>query len=227
MNNARTPAVTIAILSSHHLVRVGLQQLIESRATVPMVVHTHQGRTGDMLRAEIRPDLVIIDLETECDVPGTITQIRESSPAIKIVLLCGIETQDRARQAFAYGVDGIILKVQPPEVVLAVLEALYDPAKPQASMEWNGTGVRSLEVPFERRGVSETPSPTRLDSLTEREREVIRLVSLGLSNKEIADKLSIADSTVRHHLTNIFDKLGVPNRHKLLLQSQHVHSTLG
>jgi DNA-binding NarL/FixJ family response regulator len=60
--------------------------------------------------------------------------------------------------------------------------------------------------------------------LTERKREVIRLVGQGLSNKDIAYRLSISDSTVRHHLTSIFGKVGVSNRQKLLVYSHHVRS---
>jgi DNA-binding NarL/FixJ family response regulator len=62
--------------------------------------------------------------------------------------------------------------------------------------------------------------------LTEREREIVRLVEQGLSNKDIAYKLSIHDSTVRHHMTSIFGKVGVPNRRKLLLHAHHVPATL-
>jgi DNA-binding NarL/FixJ family response regulator len=57
------------------------------------------------------------------------------------------------------------------------------------------------------------------------EREIIRLVAQGLSNKDIAYQLSISDSTVRHHMTSIFDKVGVPNRQKLLLHTHQFRST--
>ena len=67
--------------------------------------------------------------------------------------------------------------------------------------------------------------PAWPDALTEREREIIRLVGQGLSNKDIAYKLSISDSTVRHHMTSIFDKVGVPNRQKLLLHAHQLRST--
>lgn len=60
--------------------------------------------------------------------------------------------------------------------------------------------------------------------LTAREREIIKLLRQGLSNKDIAHSLSISDSTVRHHLTNIFDKVGVPNQQKLLVHAQTIHS---
>jgi DNA-binding NarL/FixJ family response regulator len=67
--------------------------------------------------------------------------------------------------------------------------------------------------------------PAWPEALTEREREVIRLVEEGLSNKDIAYRLSISDSTVRHHMTSIFDKVGVSNRQKLLIHAHHFRST--
>jgi len=221
--SAASPTLTIAILSSQCLVWLGLQKILESSATVPMIVHPYPGRTSDLLRAERRPDVFILDLETER--VGTITQIRESAPTSKIVLLCGLEDKDRTREAFACGVDGIILKVQPPTVVLAVIEALYAPAKPPALVEREGVGGIGLRIPFTKTVTSNPQPPAWPDALTEREREIIRLVGQGLSNKDIAYQLSISDSTVRHHMTSIFDKVGVPNRQKLLVHAHHFRST--
>ena len=220
-----SPTRTIAILSSQCLVWLGLQKILESSATVPMVVHPYPGRTSDLLRAERRPDVFILDLETERDALGTINQIRESAPTSKIVLLCGLEDQNRTLEAFASGVDGIILKVQPPAVVLAVIEALYVPAQPHSSVEWEGAERLGLRPTFKKTVESEPQPPAWPDVLTEREREIIRLVGQGLSNKEMAYKLSISDSTVRHHMTNIFDKVGVSNRQKLLVHAHQLCAT--
>ena len=221
--SAASPTLTIAILSSQCLVWLGLQKILESSATVPMIVHPYPGRTSDLLRAERHPDVFILDLETER--VDTITQIRESAPTSKIVLLCGLEDKDRTREAFACGVDGIILKVQPPTVVLAVIEALYALAKPPAPVEREGVGGIGLRIPFTKTVTSNPQPPAWPDALTEREREIIRLVGQGLSNKDIAYQLSISDSTVRHHMTSIFDKVGVPNRQKLLVHAHHFRST--
>ncbi len=217
MPDVTNPALTIAILSSQCLVWLGLQKILESSSSVPMVVHPYARRAADLFLAEGRPDVFILDLETERDALGTITQIRESAPTSKIVLLCGLEEKDRTREAFAAGVDGVILKVQPPSVVLAVLEALYAPARPQTAVD--------VGVPFTKKGGADSQPLAWPEGLTEREREIIRLVKQGLSNKDIAYKLSISDSTVRHHMTSIFDKVGVPNRQKLLLHAHHVRST--
>ena len=85
---------------------------------------------------------------------------------------------EQTRQAFASGVDGLVLKVQPASVLLATIA-----------------------------------------HLAKSDKEVVRLVSEGLSNKDIADRLCISNITVRHHLTSIFDKLGVSNRQKLLIRA--------
>ena len=170
--------------------------------------------------------MFILDLETERDAIGTIKQIRESAPTSKIVLLCGLEDKDRTREAFAAGVDGIILKVQPPAVVLAVIEALYTAGEALGRLGAGWRGRMGLGLAFTRRSESDPQLPAWPDALTEREREIIRLVGQGLSNKDIAYKLSISDSTVRHHMTSIFDKVGVPNRQKLLIHAHHVRVTV-
>ena len=220
---AATPTLTIAILSSQCLVWLGLQKILESSTTVPMVVHPYPGRTSDLVRAECRPDMFILDLETERDPLGTITLIREAAPTSKIVLLCGLEDKDHTCEAFAAGVDGIILKVQPPEVVLAVIEALYAAAK--SPVLGPRGGVLRHEPLFTKPADTTPQPPAWPEALTEREREIIRLVGQGLSNKDIAYKLSISDSTVRHHMTSIFDKVGVPNRQKLLIHAHHFRAT--
>lgn len=225
MTNEVIPALAITIISRQCLVWLGLQKILESRATVQMVVHPHQERSPDLLLVEGRPDVFILDLDTVRDAVGTIKQIREAASTSKIVLLCGLEDHDCAREAFACGVDGIILKVQPPTVVLAVIEALYAPARLQAFGKRDGL-VRAGHGTFVKKTVEVEPQPPAWpEALTEREYEIIRLVEQGFSNKDIADKLSISDSTVRHHMTSIFDKVGVPNRQKLLIHAYHIHST--
>jgi DNA-binding NarL/FixJ family response regulator len=225
VTNATVPTLTIAILSRQCLVWFGLQKILERSTTVRMVVQPHQWRTAVGFPTESQPDVVILDLETECDALGAIAQIRQSSPTCKIVLLCGLEVKDRTYEAFAAGVDGIILKVQPPQVVLAVLEALYVPVQPQAHGEHDNADGLGLDLPCKKPHEAEAQPPAWPDALTEREREVIRLVGQGLSNKDIAYTLSISDSTVRHHMTSIFDKVGVPNRQKLLIHAHQFRAT--
>ena len=108
------------------------------------------------------------------------------------------------------GVDGVLLKVQPPAVVLAVIEALYAPAQSPVPVERENARGLGLGLPVKKTVETVPPSPAWPDALTEREREIIRLVGQGLSNKDIAYKLSISDSTVRHHMTSIVTRSACP-----------------
>ncbi|MBX3331396.1 MAG: response regulator transcription factor [Nitrospira sp.] len=219
------PSRTIAIVSSQHLVGLGLEKIFESKKTVRIVVQLHLRMTAAALLAERPPDVFILDMETAQDAVGAIRQIRESAPKSKIVLLCGLEGSGRTRKAFGCGVDGVILKIQPPAVVLAAIEALYSDADNQAAAKRHHVvdGAMRTTAPQD---VDPHAQPfVWPDGLTERQREIIKLVGQGLSNKDVADRLCISESTVRHHLTGIFDKVGGPNRQKLMIHTHHVRSS--
>ncbi len=219
------PLITLAVLTNQSLVWLGLQKLFEHIETRRIIMYPHRRMAPHLLNAETCPDMFVLDLAADRDVVNTIRQIRESASTSKIVLLSGVEDKERLHEAFGVGVDGVVLKIQPPGVILATIEALYPVASPRASdqrndLVWMGlkhTSHQAIDLP--------TPSPAWSAALTEREREIVGLVAQGLSNKDIAYRLSVSDSTVRHHLTNIFDKLGVPNRQKLLIHTRPLHST--
>lgn len=224
---AAVPHLTIAIVSSQCLVWHGLQKVLEGAEAFRLDVRPYQRLTSELLLAERQPDVFIVDLEMGPDAVRTTKQIRESAATSKVVLLSGLENQGYLQEAFAYGVDGIILKVQPPGVVLAVIEALYASASSSLHAKHDGMEGSMLRVASSKKTKPEPPPMMWPEALTARERKIIDLVEQGLSNKEIANKLSISDSTVRHHLTSIFDKVGVPNRQKLLVHAHQVRGWAG
>ncbi len=222
--NTTVPSLTLAIISSQYFGWLGFQKMFECVEDVRIVVHLHLRMTSAVLLAEKQPDVFILDMETEQDPVGTIKQIRESAPKSKIVLLSGFDDADRTREAFEYGVDGVILKIQPPAVVLAAIRALYSTAHNHTPVK--PCDVVSMDLPTARQNADSNAQPSVWpDWLTERKREIIRLIGQGLSNKDIADRLCISDSTVRHHLTGIFDKIGVPNRQRLLIHAYQFRSS--
>jgi DNA-binding NarL/FixJ family response regulator len=218
------PSLTLAVISRQDLVCLGLQSVFERSATFRIVMRRYRQIAPDLLLAEKRPDVFMLDLETNRDAIDTIRQIRESAPTSKIVLLSGVEDRQCLHEAFACGVDGVILTVQPSEVILAVIETLHTSVPRQVQVDDGGSGGVDLKIVPKLNVGSTARPPAWGDALTEREREVTGLVQRGLSNKEIAHQLSISDSTVRHHLTNIFDKVGVPNRQKLLVHTYQFRS---
>ena len=165
-----------------------------------------------------KPQVVLIDMEPEIDVTGLIRKVKSVLQDSKIILLCGFEDKERTREAFSSGVDGIVLKVQPPAVLIATVESLCL-AQAEAVSIPTGVPVSTVTGAPRSSHVSEQYPVKWPSALTEREREVIVLIGQGLSNKDIADRLCISGITVRHHLTSIFDKLGVTTRQKLLIRA--------
>lgn len=220
--NAQVSLRTVAIISGQYVVWLGLKSILEHSRTMRVVGEPVQRDGNQTLLTQYRPDIVILDTETERDAIGTIQQIQECSPTSKLVVWSGFEDKDRLREAVEYGVDGVILKIHPPAVVLATIETLYPSPDNGTCMGNNVGGPLDLQASILERYDSREQATPWPDALTEREREVIQLVGQGMSNKDIAYRLSIANSTVRHHLTSIFDKVGVPNRQKLLLHTHHL-----
>lgn len=230
MSDPEVPKVTVltvSIISRHHLTFLGLQKVLESKSTelLRVIVYPHQRMTPAVLLPENRPDVFVLDMETERDTINTIRQIQEAAPLSKIMLLSGFDDKESTREAVEYGVDAVILKIQPPAVVLAVIDALFPVVRNDAPIEYDRSKLADSRTFFKRPADTGRQSSVWPAALTQREREVIRLVGEGLSNKDIANQLSISDNTVRHHLTSIFDKVGVPNRKKLLVHAHHVRST--
>ena len=218
--NAPAPFLTVTIISSQHVVWLGLKNILESSRTIRVIGQPLQRLATETLVTKCNPDVIILDTETERDIIESIQQIREAVPTCRILAFGGFEDNNRIREAVESGVDGVILKVHPPAVVLAAIESLYPSSDSHTRLEVGRVTPFDLEDPIRDRHETTAQAAAWPDALTGREREVIRLIGQGMSNKDIAYHLSISDSTVRHHLTSIFDKVGVPNRQKLLL---HTH----
>jgi DNA-binding NarL/FixJ family response regulator len=210
---------TLAVITSNHLVRLGVQQIDGTTHHIRFVGHAKsEAEAGDLISRE-QPQVAIIDMEPEIHITSLIQKVKRSAPGSKLILLCGFDDKERTKEAFLAGVDGIVLKIQPPAVLLAVVEYLCQANTQPTTGKGGGTDdlLSSASIP----AFSEAGPMTvkRLDGLTDRERDVIVLIGQGLSNKDIADRLCISGITVRHHLTSIFDKLGVTTRQKLLIRA--------
>ncbi len=219
LERSNTP-ITAAIVSKNHLVHLGLQAVVKSQQHIRLIGAATSAVEAEELIAREKPQVIIIELEPEIDIMGLVRKMKTSVPTTKIVLLSGIEDKHRAWEALSSGVDGIVLSIQPPAALLAIIDYVCHGQAKTIPDELNGTGrLNGLALGISNAGPS---SPRSSDALTKREREIIDLIGQGLSNKDIADHLCICSTTVRHHLTSIFDKLGVTSRQKLLIRA-HQH----
>ena len=100
----------VAIISSNYLLRLGLQRIVEAEPWIKLIGQTTHGANLNEVLIADHPDIAILDTENDYAIPDFIREIRSSVPAVKIILLSGIDDVDRTRQGFASGVDGIVLR---------------------------------------------------------------------------------------------------------------------
>lgn len=212
--------ITLAIVSKNYLVRLGLQGVINTQQHIRLIGEATSTLEAEELVARETPQALIIEMEPEIDIIELVRRVKTSAPTTRIILLSGIEDTHRTLGALSSGVDGIVLNVQPAVVLLATIGHVcrlrtwtewHEPHETNQPERNGTTGGKDRAKPAS----SKYPDA----SLTEREQEIIALVGQALSNKDIADRLCISSITVRHHLTSIFDKLGVSSRQKLLLRA--------
>jgi len=218
--------IRVAIVTGQSLIWVGLQTILESTRTFGIVGTPTLRLAAPGAIADCQPDVIIVDTETERDAIDGIKQLRDSTPHCKVMLLSGFEQKDPVREALEYGIDGVILKIHPPAVIIAAIQAIAPHSRHSPGAGDHTTPHHYLSLPFQAPRQPILRQTGWPDVLTEREREVINLVQQGLSNKDIAHQLSISGSTVRHHLTSIFDKVGVPNRQKLMVHAHQLHTPI-
>ena len=214
----QSPAIiTIAIVSTDQLVRLGLNAVVTTHQHLRLIGEATSMLEAEELVAREMPQMLIIQMEPEIDIKKLVLTVKTSLPTIRIIALSWIEEKRFASEAFSSGIDGIVLNIQPTVVLLATIDHVS--RLPAATMLHECSEGNRLE---KNGSTSDKDSASPDASLTKREQEIIALVGQALSNQDIADRLCISNMTVRHHLTSIFNKLGVTNRQKLLIRA-HQH----
>ncbi len=165
--------IRVAIVSGQSLIWVGLQTILESTRTFRIVGTPTLRLAAPGAIADCQPDVIIVDTETERDAIDGIKQLRDSIPHSKVMLLSGFDQKDPVREALEYGIDGVILKIHPPAVIIAAIQAIDPQSRHSPGAGDHTIPHRYLSLPFH------TPRQPILqqtgwpDALTEREREVI------------------------------------------------------
>jgi DNA-binding NarL/FixJ family response regulator len=200
--------IRVAIVDDHGIVRAGLAELLDAADDIEVVGTAADGAEGVRLAAETTPDVMVMDLSMpELDGIEATRQITGAIGAPRIVVLTSFADQDRILGALDAGAIGYLLKdAEPAEVFRAVRAAARgeSPLDPRAASAV--LAARSARAPGAR--------------LSGREREVLELVSEGMANKRIAQRLHISEKTVKAHLTRVFLTLGVSDRTQAALWVQ-------
>lgn len=214
MADAGERRIRIALIDDHALVRAGLCLLIERHPRLAVVAEA--GRRAEALAAVARaqPDIILLDLDLRGESGlDLIPELLDAASGVRVIVLTGLADAAQHRQAVRLGAMGLVLKEQAEEVLLRAIEKVY------AGEAWLDATLVGQVLTELARGHEPPPDPTvaRIATLTQREREVLALVGEGLKNRQIAARLSISEATVSHHLTSVFDKLGVASRFDLVV----------
>lgn len=191
--------IRLLLVDDHEMVRAGLRSFLDLQEDMQVVGEAGSGEQALALVPALEPDVVVLDLV----LPGmtgveTARRLREHHPQVKVVALTSFAGQDLVLPAVRAGVAGYLLKDVGPAELAESLRAAYHggaPLHPQVA----ATVMASMTAREE-------------DPLTPREREVLRLVARGLSNRLIARELALAEKTVKAHVSAILAKLGVADR---------------
>ncbi|MGH9404857.1 MAG: response regulator [Terriglobia bacterium] len=214
MSDRAGESVKILIVDDHPVFRYGLRRLLESEPGFTVIGEAADGAQALKLARELAPDIMTLDLA----IPqrSGLEVLRElaaqSLPLRAIVLSASIEKTEIA-QAVQLGARGIVLKEAATELIVESIRSVLN-GRYWVGRETAGDVVQLLHQLLPRKGTA----PHRPNfGLSPREIQVVAAISAGYTNKEIARKLSVSEHTVKHHITNIFDELGVSNRMELIL----------
>lgn len=204
--------IRVLLVDDHAVVRSGLEMLLATAEDIEVAGTAADGAEAVDVAARVRPDVILMDLS----MPGVdgieaTRRIVAADPDAHVVVLTSFSDTRRILDALDAGAIGYLLKHAGPDEVLGAIRAAAaggSPLDPKAA--------RALLEAQRGRRPAETLSP--------REREVLRLVARGLANKAIARRLEITERTVKAHLTNIFSAIGVTDRTQAALWArEHLH----
>lgn len=201
--------IKVLLVDDQGLIRQGLRALLELEPDLEIVGEAENGEQAINLVAEFQPDVVLLDIRMPImDGVAATKEIQKRFAKTKILVLTTFDDDEYVSAALQNGAMGYLLKDTPSEELAVAIRAVY---KGYTQL---GPGiVKKLLTQFSNGIITQSPPvPSTLAELTPREKEVLRLIATGASNREIAQQLYISEGTVKNHVTNILNRLNLRDR---------------
>jgi NarL family two-component system response regulator LiaR len=196
--------IRVLIVEDQAVVREGLAAILSYQTDIEVVGQAKDGIEAVEMVEGVRPDVILLDLVMpRQDGLTTIPLLKEKLPGVHILVLTSFADNERVYQAIKFGAQGYMLK---DATHIQLLQGIRDVAQGQATL------YPSIAMRVIRELNNPTEQTYTTEPLTPRELETLRLISSGLSNQEISQKLYVQESTVAKYVSNILDKLHLANR---------------
>ena len=207
MDNRKSQPIRVLIADDHPIFRDGLRRLLEAESRCVVIGEACDGAEAVKQARLLKPDILLLDLAMPRH-PG-LEALREMSTSagphlVRIILLTAAAEKNQIVEALQLGARGVVMKDSATQLLLKSIDTVM------AGEYWVGRESVSNLVQYLR-------NRQKKFGLTPRELEIVSAVVAGYANKEIAEYFKISEDTVKHHLSNIFDKLGVSTRLELAL----------
>ena len=215
----RKGTIRVLIADDHPIVRDGLAKLLSLEEDVVVVGEASDGCEVLDKVQELDPDVLLLDLRMpNLDGLSALQALQQTNKRTRVIILTASEDKNEFVQAMKLGCSGIVLKQTAPELIVKSIRKVHG-GEIWLDSHTTAAVMRQFAAPGEIGGAS--GKSRERSPLSQREREIVQLVAQGYKNKEMAEKMFISEQTVKNHLHNIFDKLGVSDRLELALYAIH------
>jgi DNA-binding NarL/FixJ family response regulator len=205
MLEAATAVIRVLIIDDHPVVRYGLRHMLESEADIEVVGDLEAVHGVAELLSELKPDVVLLDLELgEIHGVDALRQFREEAPGVRVIIYTSHDEEERIIQAAELGVDGYLLKGSPKDEIVSAVHSVSEGGTALEST----VAAKLMHHMNKRSAKDEQP----LVQFSKRETQVLELLSVGKTNRDIGTTLFISESTVKFHVHAILSKLNAGNR---------------
>ncbi len=198
--------IRVLLADDHAMVRQGIRELLSSHPEFEVVGEAATGNEALLQAVENHPDVVLLDIHMPSgDGLWATTEITREAPNSRVLILTMSTEDEHLKESLRRGAAGYLIKTSPAD---SLFQAIREVARGETTVPGTMAGriLAALGLPQQERG------PSREAGLSSREQEVLRLLSRGATNKEIAVALEISENTVKAHLKSVLRKLGVSNR---------------
>jgi DNA-binding NarL/FixJ family response regulator len=224
------PKIRIVVADDHPIFRDGLCKLLALEEDFEVVAQAQDGRQVLEVLQQLEPDILLLDLRMPgLDGLATLQRLQAVKNKTRVIVLTASDDKNEFVQAMRLGTSGIVLKQTATDMLIKSIRRVH------AGEIWLDSHTTAAVI---RQFVAADEAPPQIapanqsrererSPLSQREREIVALVAQGFKNKEMAEKMFISEQTVKNHLHNIFDKLGVSDRLELALYAIHNNLHIG